>query len=199
MFLLGFVATGFLFYGIYNSISFDSWMEIIGHLHNIVSWPYNKLLPDNNEKESKEFKIVEIYQDSDRSFDIIFYKLNGNVHRLHAESTDVDHHEILKNYTVESDSINETKFLRKVVMAELSNDNQKEDVSHIIKEAQGPKHNFHFDIDHSTKNWDHVLHEYELDDWDILTIVDSFGHIHKIEIKNPELRKLKWNPNFDLI
>jgi hypothetical protein len=120
------------------------------------------------------------------------YSIHHKTYSVH--SPDKKNHHLIKQY-VESEVGN--KLLRKVVFAELRGIYGKEDVTTIIRSAQGLKCDFHKEILETECLWDHVLYEYDLDSWDVLTLVDSFGHIHNITMKDTD-RIIVWNPEFVL-
>ena len=108
-----------------------------------------------------------------------------------------DEERLIKQYT---DSASGNKLLRKIIFAELRGIFGKEDVTALVKSAQGLKCDFHKEILSTLLiqpiQWDHILYEYDLDAWDVLTLVDSFGHIHNIRIQDD--RVINWNPEFVL-
>ena len=105
--------------------------------------------------------------------------------------------DLIKQYT---DSASGNKLLRKIIFAELRGVFGKEDVTALVRSAQGLKCDFHKEILSTLISqpiqWDHILYEYDLDAWDVLTLVDSFGHIHNIRIQDD--RVINWNPEFVL-
>lgn len=88
------------------------------------------------------------------------------------------------------------KFRRKVLFAELSGKYGKEDVTDTIKMAQGLKSDFHLSLNNSATTWDDILYEFDLADWNRLTIIDSLGKVHNINIDTD--RKIIWNNEFKL-
>jgi hypothetical protein len=90
------------------------------------------------------------------------------------------------------------QFRRKVLFAELSGKYGKEEVTEILKMAQGLKSDFHLGLSKCATTWDSILYEFDLSDWNRLTIIDSFGKIHNIEISTAEGRIIRWNNEFKL-
>ena len=145
-------------------------------------------------KEEKGLSLKYIIHDEEYDVKIVSYKSDGKHYRIHIDAThDINIHETIENYKNEEN----TPFVRKIVQAELvSGNGEVENVSDVVRESQGPKYNFYKDLKITTLSWNHVLHEYDLNEWEILSIVDSFGQIHKININSN--RNIDWNPNFTL-
>lgn len=128
----------------------------------------------------------------------IHHKLYS-VHCVHDEKNTKKIEELLHEY---NDLPTNKNLMRKIIFAELRGTYGKEDVTSIIKRAQGLQCDFHLGImrqitPQPTILWDHILYEYDLDSWDVLTLVDSFGHIHNIHmIEDPRI--VTWNPEFKL-
>lgn len=109
-----------------------------------------------------------------------FYHRNGSI-------------EDLKNYI---NTFKHQQFRRKVLFAELSGKYGKEDVTGILKMAQGLKSDFHLGLTNAVTTWDDILYEFDLSDWNRLTIIDSFGKVHNIEIAKD--RVIEWSNEFKL-
>lgn len=89
-----------------------------------------------------------------------------------------------------------SKFRRRVLFAELSGKYGKEDVTEILRAAQGLQADFHLGLPNSSRTWDDILYEFDLADWGRLTIIDSLGKVHNIEISKN--RVISWNNEFKL-
>ena len=122
------------------------------------------------------------------------YSINHKTYSIHTTQSSGFDDILIKQYT---DSVSGKKLLRKIIFAELRGLFGKEDVTPLIKSAQGLKCDFHKEVRPETILWDHILYEYDLDSWDVLTLVDSFGHIHNIPMKDAD-REIVWNPEFAL-
>ena len=125
------------------------------------------------------------------------YSIHHKTYSIHSTEPIVDAERLIKQYT---DSASGNKLLRKIIFAELRGAFGKEDVTSLVKSAQGLKCDFHKEILSTIISqpiqWYHILYEYDLDSWDVLTLVDSFGHIHNVRIKDD--RSINWNPEFVL-
>lgn len=95
-------------------------------------------------------------------------------------------------------SFKHQNFRRKILFAELSGKYGKEDVTEILKMAQGLKADFHLEIPNAATTWDSILYDFDLSDWNRLIIIDSFGKVHNIEISTTEGRIIRWNNQFKL-
>ena len=123
------------------------------------------------------------------------YSINHKTYSIHTTQSSGFDDILIKQYT---DSASGKKLLRKIIFAELRGLFGKEDVTPLIKSAQGLKCDFHKEVRcEAPILWDHILYEYDLDSWDVLTLVDSFGHIHNIPMKDTK-REINWNPEFAL-
>lgn len=140
---------------------------------------------------NKGLKITDTVEHQD-GFDITHYRLDNFSYAIHHYDKDI--HKNIHNYVDYPMTL--TRPLRRVVFAELRGTYGIENVTDRLKMAQGPKANFHLDNPHSCKHWDHILYEYDLEDWGVLVVVDSFGKIHEIPVGKD--KPIEWDANFHL-
>jgi hypothetical protein len=87
---------------------------------------------------------------------------------------------------------------RKILSAYLKSDQETIDVSNLMKEFQGPEHNFYSNLNGPTNKWSDILYPYDLSDgsWTSLEINDLFGDQTSLNIS--ELDTVEWNSSYKL-
>lgn len=169
---------------------------------------YGKSSTTNESKSSEKLSIYEVVYASHKCNSttenstpetIINYSIYHKLYSIYC--TTVDPHDIIELIKPYTDSYVNNKLIKKIIFAELRGSYGKEDVTSLIRSAQGLKCDFHKEIMDQLPNvnnllWDNILYEYDLDSWDVLTLVDSFGHIHNIHMDGD--RCVKWSPEFIL-
>ncbi len=123
---------------------------------------------------------------------IIDYSIRNKTYSVHT-TTHFEHNDLLRQYV---HSYDPKKLLREIIFAELHGTYGKENVTNILTKAQGLKCDFHREILDKPITWDHILYEYDLDSWETLTIVDSFGQVHSISMSSD--CTIEWKPEFIL-
>lgn len=166
---------------------------------------------DSPPKESKSSEKLSIYEvvfasnkfnsptENSSPETIINYSIYHKLYSIYC--TTVEPHDIIELIKPYTDSYVNNKLIKKIIFAELRGTYGKEDVTTLVRSAQGLKCDFHKEIMDQLPNgnkllWDNILYEYDLDSWDILTLVDSFGHIHNIHMDGD--RCVNWSPDFIL-
>lgn len=171
-------------------------IEVKNYIQKCLEYFYIKNENENqNEHENQNENENEIFISENVSKILLHnniyveYSLNNNTYSICVNGE-------LKELKKEKEIVKNTQKIKRKILTgyiESKERNEKICVKKLLKEFQGPEHNFYNNLEGVSKKIEDILYPYNLLEWDTLIINDLFGDTTKIDLTNLNNNELNWD------